>query len=51
MIVDNLLELLGNKARAADQAAVDLRLAHQLGRVLVVHAAAVEDTDLIGSVT
>ena len=50
VIVDDLLELLGDEAGAADEAAVNLGLAHELACVLVVHAAAVEDADIIGCV-
>lgn len=50
-VVDDLFEFFGNKACAADQSAVDLRTAHQLACVLVVHAAAVKNTDIVGRIS
>src|SRR5688500_9814544 len=39
---DNLCELIGIKARAADQSAVNRRLAEQLGGIVSIYAATVK---------
>ena len=46
--LDDLDELLGNEGRAADQAAVDVRLSQQVIGILLVHGAAVENGDRAG---